>query len=71
MLGVAMDEEGWEIVKPYLDESKINYRVVMGNDSVASLYGGVDSLPTTFHPRQGRKDCVDPRRISEQERLRK
>ena len=48
VLGVAMDEEGWEVVKPYLTESKINYRVVMGNDSIASLYGGVDSLPTTF-----------------------
>lgn len=48
VLGVAMDEEGWTVVKPYLAESKINYRVVMGNDSIASLYGGVDSLPTTF-----------------------
>jgi cytochrome c biogenesis protein CcmG/thiol:disulfide interchange protein DsbE len=48
VLGVAMDEEGWTVVKPYIAESKINYRVVMGNDSVASLYGGVDSLPTTF-----------------------
>ena len=48
VLGVAMDEEGWSVVKPYLTESKINYRVVMGNDSIASLYGGVDSLPTTF-----------------------
>ncbi len=48
VLGVAMDEEGWEIVKPYLTQSKINYRVILGNDTVAGLYGGVDSLPTTF-----------------------
>ena len=48
VLGVAMDEEGWNVVKPYLSQSKINYRVVMGNDSIATLYGGVDSLPTTF-----------------------
>ena len=48
VLGVAMDDEGWEIVKPYLEKSKINYRIVVGNDSVATMYGGIDSLPTTF-----------------------
>lgn len=48
VIGVAMDDEGWEVVKPYLAQSKINYRVIMGNDSVASLYGNVESLPTTF-----------------------
>ena len=48
VLGVAMDDEGWEAVKPYLQTRKVNYRVVIGNDSIAQLYGGVDSLPTTF-----------------------
>lgn len=48
VLGVAMDDEGWEAVKPYLSERKVNYRVLLGNDSVTQLYGGVDSLPTTF-----------------------
>ncbi|HYI97292.1 MAG TPA: TlpA disulfide reductase family protein [Bryobacteraceae bacterium] len=48
VLGVAMDEEGWEVIKPYLAQSKVNYRVILGNDTVAGLYGGVESLPTTF-----------------------
>lgn len=48
VLGVSMDEDGWEAVKPYITERKINYRILMGNDSVAQLYGGVDSLPTSF-----------------------
>lgn len=48
VLGVAMDDEGLEIVKPYLEKSKINYRIALGNDSVATMYGGIDSLPTTF-----------------------
>src|ERR1700733_10013791 len=30
VLGVSMDEDGWESVKPYLLQSKINYRVVVG-----------------------------------------
>ena len=48
VLGISMDEEGWEIVKPYIEKNKMNYRNMMGNDSIAQLYGGVDALPTTF-----------------------
>jgi thiol-disulfide isomerase/thioredoxin len=48
MLGVSMDEEGWEVVRPYIEKSKVNYRMAIGNDSIAQLYGGVDSLPTSF-----------------------
>jgi len=48
VLGVSMDDEGWEVVKPFLAGLGVNYRVVIGNDSTAQLYGGVDALPTTF-----------------------
>ena len=48
VLGVSMDDEGWEIVKPFLADLRVNYRVVIGNDATAQLYGGVDALPTTF-----------------------
>jgi peroxiredoxin len=48
VLGVSLDEEGWEVVKPYVEESAINYRILMGNDTVADQYGGVSALPTTF-----------------------
>ncbi len=48
VLGVSMDDDGWDIVKPFLAELGVNYRVVIGNDSTAQLYGGVDALPTTF-----------------------
>jgi len=48
VLGVSMDEDGWGVVKPYLQEMKVNYRVVLGNDQVGEQYGGVESLPTTF-----------------------
>lgn len=48
VLGVSMDDDGWSAVKPYVEEHKINYRVLLGNDSVSQLYGGLDALPTTF-----------------------
>jgi peroxiredoxin len=48
VVGVAMDDEGWEAVKPFLSKMGVNYRVVIGNDATASMYGGVEALPTTF-----------------------
>jgi peroxiredoxin len=48
VLGVSMDDEGWEVVKPFLSQAGVNYRVVIGNDETAQMYGGVDALPTTF-----------------------
>ena len=48
VIGISMDEDGWKVVKPYIQEHKVNYRVLLGNDSVGQLYGGVESLPTTF-----------------------
>jgi peroxiredoxin len=48
VVGVSMDEDGWSVVKPYLQEMKINYRILMGTEQVGAIYGGVESLPTTF-----------------------
>jgi cytochrome c biogenesis protein CcmG/thiol:disulfide interchange protein DsbE len=48
VLGVAMDDDGWSAVKPFLKELNVNYRVVLGDDKTADQYGGVDALPTTF-----------------------
>jgi cytochrome c biogenesis protein CcmG/thiol:disulfide interchange protein DsbE len=48
VLGVSMDDNGWEDVKPFLAQMKVNYRVVIGDDDVSKAYGGVEDLPTTF-----------------------
>jgi cytochrome c biogenesis protein CcmG/thiol:disulfide interchange protein DsbE len=48
VLGVSMDDDGWTAVKPYISEHKVNYRVLLGDDSVSQLYGGLDALPTTY-----------------------
>jgi peroxiredoxin len=47
-LGVALDDGGWKTVNQFVTQKGMNYPVVVGNDSVAELYGGIDSLPTTF-----------------------
>jgi len=35
-------------VKPFINDLAINYRVMVGNDSTAEKYGGIEALPTTF-----------------------
>jgi len=48
VLGVSMDEDGWHSVKPYIEEKHINYPVMIGNDEVARVFGGLDSIPLTL-----------------------
>jgi peroxiredoxin len=59
VLGVSMDDEGWEVVKPFMKNIGVNYRVLIGNDQTTEMYGGVDALPTTFLiDRQGKIAAV-------------
>lgn len=48
VLGVSMDEDGWQALKPYMATHKLNYRILLGDEAVSTLYGGLDALPTTF-----------------------
>ncbi len=48
VLGVAMDDEGWDAVKPYLLKNKVTYRIAVGDEALATKYGGVESMPTSF-----------------------
>jgi peroxiredoxin len=59
VLGVSMDEDGWEAVKPYVASHKVNYRMVIGDDMTAQKFGGVESLPSSFLiDREGRIAAV-------------
>ncbi len=48
VLGVSLDDDGWDSVKPYIETRRINYPVVLGSEETELLYGGIDALPTTF-----------------------
>jgi thiol-disulfide isomerase/thioredoxin len=47
VIGIAMDEDGWKSVKPYIKEKQINYRVVVGNEDLAKQYG-LQAMPMTL-----------------------
>ena len=48
LVGIAMDDEGVEKVKPFVDEMKIPYLTLIGNDGVVDAFGGVVGFPTKF-----------------------
>jgi len=57
VLGIAMDEEGKSAVAPFLAKERfnvngqklpMNYPIVLGNDDVATKFGGLLGYPTSF-----------------------
>lgn len=48
VLGVSMDRGGWNLVKPYIEARHVNYSVVIADENVARLFGGLKSIPLTL-----------------------
>ena len=48
VLGLSMDDDGWQSVKPFIQEFGMNYRVMIADERTGALYGGIDALPTAF-----------------------
>jgi len=47
MVGVSLDQEGWKVLKPFLTQVKVPYRMLLGDDPMAQRYG-IQNLPDTF-----------------------
>ena len=48
VIGISLDEDGWQAIQRYTEEKKLNYRIAIGNDAVSQMFGGINSLPTTL-----------------------
>jgi cytochrome c biogenesis protein CcmG/thiol:disulfide interchange protein DsbE len=48
VVGVSLDQDGWEVVKPYVERAKINYPVVVGDGSLADAYEIPNAIPATY-----------------------
>jgi peroxiredoxin len=48
VIGISMDEDGWQVVKPFVEKMHITYPILLGNKRAAYLYGDVESLPLAF-----------------------
>jgi len=47
VIGISLDEDGWRSVKPFLEDKKITYTVVLGTERLAEQFG-IEALPMTF-----------------------
>ena len=47
VVGVSLDEGGWDVLRPFLAKTPIPYRMVLGDDSIAQRYG-IQNMPDTF-----------------------
>jgi thiol-disulfide isomerase/thioredoxin len=48
IVGVSLDEQGPAVVKPFMEQFRVNYPIVMGNEKILQDFGGVTAIPTTF-----------------------
>jgi peroxiredoxin len=54
VIGVSLDDGGWQVLKPFLAEHHVPYTMLLGNDAMARQYG-IETMPDTFLiDRQGR-----------------
>jgi peroxiredoxin len=54
VVGASTDAEGWKIVRPFLAKKKLNYPVVIADESLTKAYG-LGAMPmTVLIDRQGR-----------------
>ena len=54
VVGVSLDSDGWKVVKPFVAEKKVPYRILLGDDATAQKFG-VEAMPDTYLiDRQGR-----------------
>ena len=47
VIGVSMDEDGWKSVKPFLEKTKLNYPIVIGNQELANSMA-LEAMPMTL-----------------------
>jgi peroxiredoxin len=65
VIGVSMDDDGWKSVKPFMEQKKMNYTVVIGTEDLARQYGVTEMPMTLLIDRNGKiaashSGVVDP-----------
>lgn len=48
IIGISVDENGAQAVKPFAKAKGINYKMLLSEDTVVAAFGGVEGIPTTF-----------------------
>lgn len=66
-VGVSVDKEGWQVVRPFAKKYEINYPIVVDDGTIRQKYGPFRGIPTTFIiNKKGKVEYVAPGMISKQ-----
>ncbi len=66
-VGIAVDEQGMEVVRPFAEQYPFNYPVMVDDGSASDQYGPIAGLPTTFIiDRQGKVRRYAPGMITKE-----
>lgn len=49
IVGIAEDDSGKEKIAAFAKEMGVNYPILQGDENIATMYGNVEGLPTTFY----------------------
>ena len=47
VVGVSLDEDGWKVVKPFINKAEVPYRIILGDDATAKKYK-IENMPDAF-----------------------
>lgn len=47
VIGVSLDDDGWKVIRPFANEQKMNYAVLLGTEEITRRYG-VSAMPMTI-----------------------
>jgi thiol-disulfide isomerase/thioredoxin len=48
IIGISLDRQGPRVVKKFIADQHVNYRMVMADDDVQAAFGEMEGIPTTF-----------------------
>ena len=48
IIGISVDQAGWQVIKPFMENYDISYPIVLFDRKVVMDYGGISSIPTSF-----------------------
>jgi len=48
VIGISMDRNPRKVLPGFIKDNGINYSILLGNENVYDLYGGIAAIPTTF-----------------------
>lgn len=48
IVGISLDQEGFEVIRPFAEQYEVSYPMLLDDGTVADAFGGVYAMPSSF-----------------------